>query len=56
MVYGVIESYDVYEWRVKSSVFRFKFELKGYAINFCVKYNISFDNIYFYGIARIMRL
>lgn len=53
---GILESWVEKDYRVHINIFHFKFDLKGYAINFCVKYNIDFDKMYFHGIARVLRI
>lgn len=53
---GILEGYNVKEWRVHVDVFHFKFKCKGHAINFCVKHDISLERLSFFGIARVILL
>jgi hypothetical protein len=53
---GIVTDIIFDDFRVKISIFHFKFKLKGYAINFCIKYNIPLKKIYYYNIARVLIL
>ena len=42
---GIANKRELLIFYVKINMFRFKFDLYGYALNFCVKYNLLFDRI-----------
>lgn len=53
---GIVNRIIKREWRVRSSIFRFKFDCRGKSINFCIKYNIPIKNEYHYNIVEVFMI
>ena len=55
-MYGIISRFIENDYRIKTNMFIFKFDMKGDIINFCVKHNLPINNIYYNGIVEIFLL